>query len=575
MRDSRIGALASRACLAVVLALVVAACNGDAEVTTTTTPSTTTTVPPSTTSTVPPECPDAFCIRYHIRPEAAWADGTPVTAADFAFTLTTMTDPDLDIPVTRRAGYNLISGYEIADDKTFLAIFTEVYSSWRNLFNVVLPAHELSGKPFNDVWDDAITLGSGPFQFSEYVAEESISLTRNPNFWAGTDPASGAPLGDVESVRIDFLGDSETLVDALRDEEIDMFYPEPEESLVDEVTSMGDVTSEVGPGPLWEHIDFNHDDPLLSQQFVREAFARAIDREAVLDTVVRPMLEGAVALGNTVWLSETPYYEDHFGQYTYDPEAAEQILVSNGCVLGEDGIYICDGQRLSFRWATTAGIDGRETLFDLAQEDLMEIGIEVVADFGPATRVFANEFIYGDSSVWQIFNFAWFGAADPSGRNSVYYCEGTAPSGFGGINVNRYCNDEIEDLIRQTETEVDDGARAALYNQADELYLDDVALIPLYQKPTFFAWNEVITGPQGNPSSSGPFWNISAWSGKPDVIFGVDQGPATLNVLEQGGDHFTASLVSAAVLQGAFAVAPDFTYVPILVSGADVIVTDG
>ena len=31
---------------------------------------------------------------------------------DFAFTLATMTDQDLDIPVTRRAGYNLISGYE-------------------------------------------------------------------------------------------------------------------------------------------------------------------------------------------------------------------------------------------------------------------------------------------------------------------------------------------------------------------------------------------------------------------------------------------------------------------------------
>ena len=571
MRDSRGSAVASRARLLLVLGMVVAACNGGAEATTTTTATTISVETTTTAAAPPPECPDAFCVRYHIRPEAAWADGTPVTAGDFAFTLETLMDQNLEI--ASRSGYSLITGYNVVDDKTFLAIFSEVYAPWRSLFNVVLPAHELGDQPFNEVWDEAITLGSGPFQFSEYVAEESISLTRNPNYWATRDPASGASMGDVQNVRIDFLGDSATLIDALRDEEIDMFYPEPNESLVDEVTSMGDITSEIGPGRIWEHIDFNHDDPLLSKRYIREAFARAIDREEVLEEVVRPMLEGAVALGNTVWLTETPYYEDHFGQFTYDPEAARQLLSANGCVEGEDGIYVCDGQRLSFRWATTAGIEGREALFDLAQEDLLEVGIEVVADFGPATRVFANEFIYGDSSVWQILNFAWFGAADPSGRNTVYYCEGAAPSGFGDINVNRYCNDEIEDLIRQTETEVDDQARAALYNQADSLYLGDVASIPLYQKPSFFAWNEVITGPRDNPSSSGPFWNISTWSGKPDIVFGVDQGPETLNVLEPGGDHFTASLVSSAVLEGAFTVAPDFTYVPVLVSRADVIVT--
>jgi peptide/nickel transport system substrate-binding protein len=558
------------------LGVLVAACTGQAEVTTTSAPATTTTSAATTTEAPPPpECPDAFCIRYHIRPEAAWADGTPVTAGDFAFTVETVRDADLDIAETIRADYSLITGYEIVDDKTFLAIFSEVYAPWRKLFEVVLPAHELSGKSFNDLWDEAITLGSGPFQFSEYVAEESISITRNPNYWATVDPASGAPVGDVQSLRIDFLGDSDTLVDALRDEEIDMFYPEPAEDLVDEVTSMGDVTSEVGKGRLWEHIDFNHDDPLLSKKFVREAFAMAIDREEILDEVVRPMAEDASALGNTVWLEQTPYYQDHFTEPVHDPEAARQLLTANGCVEGEDGIFSCDDQRLSFRWATIAGVEGRETLFDIAEADLREVGIEVIADFGPAARLFANEFIYGDSSVWQILNFAWLGDADPSGRSTVYHCEGTAPSGFGNININRYCNDEIEGLVRQAETEVDPEVRAELYNQADAQYLADVAVIPLYQRPSFFAWNDVITGPRDNPSSSGPLWNISTWSGKADVVFGVDQGPATLNILESAGNHFTASLVSSAILEGAFTVAPDFTYVPVLVSSADVIVTEG
>ncbi|MEX2251861.1 MAG: ABC transporter substrate-binding protein [Acidimicrobiia bacterium] len=563
------------ASLFAVLALVTAACDGSADVTTTVSQPTTTTSAPTTTTTQPPECPDAFCVRYHIHPDAAWADGTPVTSEDFAFTVDTITDADLDITSSTRAGYDRIIGYELVDDKTFLAIFSEIYAPWKNLFEVVLPAHELEGKPFETVWDDGITLGSGPFVFSEWVPGERIVLTRNPNYWASRDRASGGALGDVQTVNIDVIPGTEAQVRALRNEEIDMFYPEPQISLVEDVTSMSDVTSEAGLGRIWEQIDFNHDDPLLSQEFIRRTFAMAIDRNAVMEEVVRPMAPDAVPLGNTVWMVGTPYYQDHFSQFSFDPVGAEQLLIENGCVKGEDAIYVCQGQRLSFRWATTAGIEGRETLFDLAQASLTEIGIEVTADFGPATRVFANEFIYGDSSVWQILNFAWVGAPDPHGRNTVYYCEGAAPSGFGDLNVNRYCNDEVESLIRQTEVEVDQSARAELYNQADSIYLGDVASIPLYQKPTFFAWNELITGPRDNPTQTGPFWNIATWSGKEEVIFAVDQEPDSWNTFEPAGGLFAVDLVTTAVLEGAFTVAPDYTYVPQLIESYEVIISEG
>jgi peptide/nickel transport system substrate-binding protein len=556
------------------LVLVVVACDGSADVTTTSSPPpSSSTAPSTTTTTTPPECPDVFCVRYHIDPDAAWADGTPVTSEDFAFTVEILTEADLDITVAKRAGYNVISGYQKVDDKTFLAIFSEIYTPWKNLFDVVLPAHELKGKPFATVWDEGITLGSGPFVVDEWVLGEKIVLTRNPNYWASRDPASGAPFGDVQTVEIVFLPGTDAQVRALRNEEIDMFYPEPQIELVEDVRAMGDVTSEAGMGRIWDLIDFNHDDPLLSQQFIRQAFAMAIDRESVMDETVRPIAPDAVRLGNTMWMVGTEHYQDHFSQYSYDPVAAEQLLIDNGCIKGDDDIYVCQGQRLSFRWATTAGIEARETLFEMAQESLADIGIEVTADFGPATRVFANEFIYGDSSVWQILNFAWVGAPDPHVRNSVYFCEGGALSGFGDLNVNRYCNDEVESLIRKTEVEVDETARAELYNQADALYLEDVASIPLYQKPTFFAWNEVITGPKDNPTQTGPFWNLSTWSGKEVVIFAVDQEPQSLNTLEPLGSVFAVDLVTTAVLEGAFTVAPDFTYVPQLIESYEVIVT--
>ena len=573
------------ASLLAVLALVIAACGGGEGGDTTTTteapaPETTAAPEPAPTTTefapVEGECPDAFCVKYNIRPEAAWADGMPVTATDFAFTYDTIMNDQLDI--TSREGYNKMTGYEVVDDKTFLAIFGEPYAPWQTLFPTVLPAHELEGKPFNSYWDDRITLGSGPFVMPEgsWVKDERIVLERNAAYWADQDHASGDPLGDIQTVNIVFLEDSQTQVQALKGQEIDMFYPQPQVSLVEEVDAIEGVEWEAGLGPIWEHFDFNHDDPLLSQFFVREAIARGIDRDSIVEAIVRPIAAEAQPLGNTIWMNNTANYVDHFNSvYPYDPAASEAILVDNGCTKGGDGVYECDGQRLSFRWTTTAGNEGRELQFALAQANLAEVGIEVTASFGPASEVFADEYIFGDSTVWQIFNFAWVGSPDPAGGNTIYYCEGGAPSGFGDINVTRYCNDEMEALVRATDTEVDPAARAQLYNDADAIYLGDIATIPMYQKPTFFAWNAAISGPKDNATQIGPFWNIGSWTGKDIVTYGADQQPESMNILEPDGNLFAAGLIATAILEGAYTVAPDFSYVPILITDAEPIVPAG
>ncbi len=567
--------------LLAALTLVLAACAGATTVQTTTTAGAeaTTTAAEETTTTefeaVEGDCPDAFCVLYHIHPDATWSDGTPITAEDFAFTYETTINPVLDI--TSRDGYDKMTGYEVVDDKTFLAIFGEVYAPWRTLFSSpgVMPKHVLENQPFNAVWDELITVASGPFVMDEWVPDERITLSRNPNYWASEDRLSGSPLGDVQTINIVFLEDSQTQVQALRGQEIDMFYPQPQVALVEEVDGIDGVEWEAGLGPIWEQVSFNLSDPLLAEKYIRQAMVMGIDREAIVDVVVRPLAPNAEMLNNTVWMVGTQFYEDHMTQYPYDPAAAEALLVENGCAKGADGIYECGGERLSFNWATTAGNEGRELQFELAQANLAQIGIEVNAAFGPASEVFADEFFYGDASVWQLFNFGWVGAPDPVGGNTVYYCEGGAPSGFGDLNVTRYCNEEVDGLIKQTDTIVDPVERAVIYNQADALYLEDVPALPLYQKPTFFAWSSDIEGPADNATQFGPFWNIGSWTGKELITFGADQQPESMNIWEPDGNLFAANLVATAVLEGAYGVAPDFSYVPQLVESAEPIVPAG
>ena len=98
-----------------------------------TTPEATTTAAPTTT--IADACRDTFCVRYNIRPEAAWADGTPVTAEDFVFTYETIVDPS-SLEIVSREGYQLITGYEVVDDKTVVFAFDEIYAPWQTLFSL-------------------------------------------------------------------------------------------------------------------------------------------------------------------------------------------------------------------------------------------------------------------------------------------------------------------------------------------------------------------------------------------------------------------------------------------------------
>ena len=553
------------------LALIVSACTlaatEQAPTTATSALSTNTTVAGTTTTVEEDPCPDEFCVIYHIHPDAIWSDGTPVTAHDFIFTYEVYTDAPGEAPTV---GYELISGHEAIDEKTVLFAFSEVYGPWRTLFEVVLPQHALADQPA--ALERALMTTAGPFILHESIEGESITLRRNQRFWSGDDPLSGSALGDVQVIHFVFIDAVRDRLQALEKGEVDVIELRPLAWMVEEVAEMETVEYQLAPGPFWEHIDFNHDDPLLSQRWVREVISLAIDRESILDETVRTIDPEAIPLGSTVWPAGSVNYEDHFQEHdAYDPEAAERLMIERFCEKRGDGIYSCQGRRMSFIWATTVGDEFRERQFELVEADLEKIGIELIADFRNPSELFSSEVLFGGPDVWQLINFSWKTGADPHLGNSTYHCRGTAPSGFGALNVNRYCDDDVETLIRATAVTADALDRAGLYNEADSGYLSDLALIPLYQKPALLAWSGDLTGPQLNLSRSTYLWNVAAWSGKETVVIALDSEPGGLNPLLPRDDN--TSLILAAMLYGAYGVDSSLEFVPVLIERAETIVS--
>ena len=443
---------------------------------------------------------DPFTLTYKLKEEAVWSDGTPITVDDIEFTLDVILNPDLDI--VSRDGYDKIdrSKTERVDDKTITYHFTEPYAPFRELFSVqpILPAHALKDADMKTALAESVPVASGPFKFENWTKGQNLTIVKNEEFWGEQKP-------HLDKVVFRVIEDSNTQVQALRGEEIDMFYPQPQVELVEQVSEIEGVEYEVSAGPVWEHLDMNYKVPPLDKDYVRQAIIQGIDRNALAEELIKPMYPDAEVLNNVIWVNTQEQYEPHWDRWEYDPEAATGLLEENGCTKGEDGIYTCDGQRLSFEYVTTAGNELRELQFEIIQSQLKEIGVEAKPKLQDAATAFGTTLIAGPDGAWGMFNFAWVGSPDPQGGNTIWMCG-------GGQNYNTYCNEEVTDLIEQTNTTIDPGERADLYNEADDLISQDVPIVPLYQKPTFFGWRDAIIGPKDNATQWGPTWNIEEWA---------------------------------------------------------------
>jgi ABC-type transport system substrate-binding protein len=202
---------------------------------------------------------------------------------------------------------------------------------------------------------------------------------------------------------------------------------------------------------------------------------------------------------------------------------------------------------------------------ELAAQQLEAIGIEIVPRLLTPSELFSPSVIFGPPGVWQVISFSWKASADPFLGDSMYLCAGDD----GTLNVSGYCNPEVEELVLATRGELDPVERAGLYNEADRLYLEDQAVLPLYQKPMLLAWSSGLNGPGPNPGST-DLWNVGSWTGQPSVVMALEDHPDALAPLVPLDD--ASALVRSALYQGAFTVTPEYEFVPALIVEAETVV---
>jgi peptide/nickel transport system substrate-binding protein len=446
---------------------------------------------------------DPQTIVYKIKQEAIWSDDTPITADDFKYFWEQQNGSIKDNDVASTTGYDQIQSVEGSDNgKTVTVVFKTPFADWKGLFTGILPAHYVEKQPgkWNTGLDknpEKIPVGSW-FKVENYTQGQSLTLTRNDKYW-GAKP-------HLDTVVFRFLPESTTQPAALQNNEVDLIYPQPQLDQVQQVKALPDVASEINFGLSFEHFDFNFKTPGLDDIAVRKAIATGLNVQELVDRTVKQFSDKAQPLGNRIWLTGQPQYQDHFGQYGKgDTAGATKMLEDAGYTKGADGIYAKGGKKLSFRFSTTAGNKLRETQGELFQAQMKQMGVDIKIANVDSTKFFGDWLPNGN---FDIANFAWVGTPFAiSGSRDIYRTG-------GGGNYGSYASKKVDDLFTEANGETDEAKSAELGNQIDQQLTEDMATIPLYNKPTFIAYRNTFAGIRDNATNEGPFYAANTWGQK-------------------------------------------------------------
>ena len=354
-------------------------------------------------------------------------------------------------------------------------------------------------------------LASGPFLLDKAgidVNKKIVTLTRNEKYW-GEKPK-------LDRIILQGIGnDPGVSVKALRNNEVQMIYPQPQLDLVKNIKDLEpNITSKTNFGLSFEHLDFNTTDELLGQKVVRAgdrvraepAGHRGEDRGPVRQPRAGPQQpvlreQPAGVRGHQRWPLRQAGHRRRRSPCSRAPASRR----------APDGIYAKDGKRLSFELMTTQANPLRE------QHDRRH---------HPAAEARRHR----DQEVPQPGHLRGQGeAAQPRGRRVP-----DRPLRLGELAVRLRQPVDLrhpEGCQHRPELQPGrqpQGGRALpadqrgdrpgpdqdLGNQVDKLLWGDLYTLPLYQKPTFIAYNSNYTGIEENATNAGPLWDATKYARK-------------------------------------------------------------
>jgi peptide/nickel transport system substrate-binding protein len=407
---------------------------------------------------------DGLVWTFELRDDVKWHDGEQFTAGDVAFTFNDLVLNE-SLGANGSSNYKALDKVEVVDD---YKVEFHLKRPWAALpsylaFNSeIMPEHKLSGK---DVWNytefnKEAPVGTGPFIVDKYISGQEVKLKANPEFF------NGAPYLDTVTYKI--LPDMNTQIAQALSNELDIFVLEDKASLkrVENANNINVVASDI-TRYFWLVTDVN--DPKFEDKRVRQAILHAIDRQAIIDSVLQGYGKIADA---AITPDQKQYYSDDVNSYDFDPEKAKQLLKEVGWDDTDgDGILDKDGKPFSFTFDVALQGD-LEQIAVLVQQYLKEIGMDVDLNTLEWNAMIQKNIIERDFDM--LVNW-WSYPSDPDVLAQYH-----SSNAEKGNNIPGYKNEELDKLLEEGQATGDQEERAKIYKKVQEHMAENLPYIYLW-----------------------------------------------------------------------------------------------
>ncbi len=412
---------------------------------------------------------DGEVYLFSLRQGVTWQDGAPFTAADVAFTVQAMQDPNYQGNAALRELWRTVT-VEQVDEYTVRFTLAEPLPSFLQYTTIgLLPAHLLSDVPPLRLpthrFSKQNPVGTGMFMV-ESISSDRVVLAANPNYWG--------PKPYLERLEFRFFENKEDLLLAYERGEIQGFHPDRSQSPSD-LARFPNLQIYSAQSASYGIVYLNlarETAPFFQTKEVRQALLYALDRPALIGQA----LEGQALVADSPILPTSWAYDPSLPRYRYDPERAIGLLDASGWQDSDaDRIRDKDGVPLRFTLLT----DDDPVMVKMAEE---------IARQWQAVGVDAQVQSIGGGRLPDLVRKRDFDAvlievnlaADPD----PYPLWHSTQAGESGQNFSGWANDQADLLMEEGRSTADSKRRAELYRSFQQIFVEEVPSLVLYY-PTY------------------------------------------------------------------------------------------
>ena len=444
--------------------------------------------------------PDGKVWTIHIKPHMRWQDGTPLTAADVAWTYNYAVKNHMSNVSVQTVG---IQSVKVVDPTTVQIVCSQPKADMESSAIYILPKHiwqKVSPQAAITTYtNDPPVIGSGPFETVKWVKGSYLEMVRNP-YYSGPRPTIGKILFEVYQ-------NADTMAADLKAGSIDAAYgvlPAQFRTL----QSVKGIAAIRFNNYNWDYLDCNcytgpsGGNPVLRDWRFRRALAYAIDQKTLIRIAENGNgLPGSTIIDPDTWSDPDYHWQPSANQaYSFDLAKANQLLDQAGYSRGANGLRLYKGKPIELRLWAKADTDYEQTEGKLITQWLRQLGLKIdfsVIDYGAmAARVWNYRGKTYDPQ-FDLYVSDWIGYTDPGPTLSAF----TTPM-IGTINETGWSNAQYDKLALQQETTLDLQARKDLvwrmqqimYQQAPWIVLTYPYLLEAYNTQKWTGWTRSLNG---------------------------------------------------------------------------------